>query len=239
MQPGCTIETLLHLSAPLSPTRWLCSIPPRAVAALESVSDSREWPSGSRLSAATPGSVSPESHQMTSVFPASSTVSPGPRKDIRPSSTNRTSRSCSLFFSQHKISSILLRTNKCAPRVDLWCHRRPPVSPQARQANQGRSLLPYGSGSRLLIARFQGTAPDGSSSHIRSEGNESHCGKRNEPFRSGLLVVSTSRPNSLRCSSEMVAFRYWISGCVFAHEHDEGHIRNTCNPGVTDQLRIE
>ena len=37
----------------------------------------------------------------------------------------------------------------------------------------------------------------------------------NWPDSSCPTVVSTSRPKSCRCSSEIVAFKYWISGKCF------------------------
>ena len=40
------------------------------------------------------------------------------------------------------------------------------------------------------------------------------------------MVVSTEPPNSRRCSSEMVAFRYWISGACFRTQHGKSHIRH-------------
>ena len=42
-----------------------------------------------------------------------------------------------------------------------------------------------------------------------------------------------------RCSSEIVAFRYWISGRCFPHEHHKRHIGDSADPGIADQLWIE
>ena len=51
------------------------------------------------------------------------------------------------------------------------------VSPQARQANQGRLLPAVGSDSFQSIAGYPGKAPDESSSCSRSEGSGYRCGK--------------------------------------------------------------
>ena len=160
MQPGCTIEGVSRPCAPLWPSRLPCSSPLPAAVVSECASDSRGWPSGSRPSGAIPGIASPGTHQRISDSPASSIALPELRRDIAldPQTARLSSRS--FAFSQARISSILSRTNKSPPAIEVRLHHRQSVSPQARQANQGRSLPADGSGSFQSVAGYQDRDPD-------------------------------------------------------------------------------
>ena len=140
VQPGCTVEGLpvppRHLGQfrRLAPAHFAADV----VSGFESVF--RGWPSGSRPSAETPGSAFPGTHQTIAGSRASSTVLPGPRKGIGLVPQTAHPAPVLFSFSQARISSILPRTNKARRRLISGCHGRPSVNPQARQANQGRSL---------------------------------------------------------------------------------------------------
>src|ERR1700722_3019935 len=67
-------RTHFHLDVPLWPSPSLYSNRPREDVASESASNSHEWPSSNRLSAAIRGNASPSIHQTTSDSLASNTV---------------------------------------------------------------------------------------------------------------------------------------------------------------------
>src|SRR5215472_1999510 len=69
--------------------------------------------------------------------------------------------------------------------IEFRSHKGPRVNPQVRPASQGSSLLVGESVSNPQAADHPGRAPDGSSSHIRSEEIEYRCAEGNVPPRSG------------------------------------------------------
>src|SRR6185437_905031 len=88
-----------------------------------------------------------------------------------------------LFFSPFPSEDLvnLVQDQQSAPSVEICLHRCS-VSPQARQANQGRSLRAYESGSFQRVAGYQGTDPNEGSSHSRYWGIGFRCAKRNAPI---------------------------------------------------------
>src|SRR6266446_619606 len=71
------------------------------------------------------------------------------------------------------------------PAIQFRCHGSSSVNPQARQANQDRSLLPCAPDACRLAADCSDKVPDVGSSGSRFGENGYRCAEQTEPFRSG------------------------------------------------------
>src|SRR5713101_1632054 len=71
------------------------------------------------------------------------------------------------------------------PTIQFRCHGSSSVNPQARQANQGRSLLLCAPDSCRLTAGCSDKVQDAGSSGSRFEESGYRCAKQTEPLRSG------------------------------------------------------
>src|SRR6266849_10249653 len=103
-----------------------------------------------------------------------------------------------------------------SPTIQFRCHGSPSVNPQARQANQGRSLLPSAPASCRLMAGCSDKALNVGSSSSRFGESGYRCAQQTEPLRSGRWLspqgAQTLAAAHRRSTLSNIEFREHVSG---------------------------
>src|SRR6266852_5940499 len=121
----------------------------------------------------------------------------------------------------------LAQDEDCPPTIQFRCHGSASVNPQARQANQGRSLLPCAPDSCRLTAGCSGKALDAGNSGSRFGGSGYRCAEQTEPLRSGRSLS----PQGARTLD--AALPRWTLSSIEFREHVSARRR----PGLLPESR--